>query len=113
MSDEPLMMLNALWFKPPQGEKYYQRYLAAAHQVSLELGVSVKIQTMYQPRSMIIGELKGRSLPDVFFLVQYECKQDFEDFVNSAEYQEIRYLREEAIVDSLLIECGTFHFVPH
>lgn len=104
-------MLNALWFRKPDGESLYKRYLAAAHQVSLELNISVDMQTIYSPVEVLIGsQLQRKSMPDAFFIVRYKNKREFDAFVTSDRYQAIRYLREEALEDSLLVQCRESSF---
>lgn len=101
---EPIFMLNALWFKPEGGEASYRRYLGEAAKVIHRLAIGSETHTLLQPQQAIIGEWD----PDLVFVVEYPSREAFDRFVSSEEYQAIRHLREEALEKSLLIQCGTF-----
>lgn len=104
LSDEPVFMLNALWFKPGGGEASYRHYLAAASQVIATLAINAKSHTLLQPQAMLIGEWD----PDLVFVMEYASKAEFDRLVNSEEYVQIRHLREDALEKSLLIQCGRY-----
>jgi len=99
MSDQPIYMLNVLWFKPEGGGERYKEYLKAAGPVSAKYGG--KMLTAYVPEAAIIGELDA----DLVFVVEWPSWDVFQSFVNDPEYQAIRHLREESITNSLLIRC--------
>lgn len=97
--DAPFSMLNALWFKSDGGAEKYQEYLAAAHPFMLRHGGSS--DRGYFPEESLIGEFDA----DMVFFVDWPSQEAFQNFIEDPEYQAIRYLREEAITDSLLIRC--------
>ncbi len=97
--DQPIYMLNALWYKPDGGAEKYQEYLKAAGPIMVKHGG--KQLDSYIPEKSLIGEFDA----DLLFTVQWPSNQVFQAFVNDPEYQAIRHLREEAIVNSLLIRC--------
>ncbi len=100
--DEPVYMLNALWFKAQGGKEKYQEYAAAAEPFLAEAGA--KVCEKYTPDKQLIGEWN----PDVFFVVRYPSKAAFAKMANSPEYEKILRLREEALEKSLLIRCKEF-----
>lgn len=102
--EDPIYMLNALWFKKDGGKEKYLQYGDAARPLLKKAGAEV--QENYCPEKSIIGEWD----PDVFFLVKYSSKQAFNAMVKSPEYQAIVHLREEAIDKSLLIRCKPFEW---
>ena len=99
MSDEPIYMLNVLWFRPETGARRYKEYLAAAAPISARYGAR-KLDS-YVPERSIIGEFDA----DLVFVVEWPSRASFENFVNDSEFQAIRHLREEAITNSLLVRC--------
>ena len=100
--NEPIYMLNALWFKPDGGKEKYLEYGAAARPLLKEAGAEV--MDNYAPEKSLIGDWD----PDVFFLVKYPSQEAFESMIGSPAYQKILHLREEAIDNSLLIRCKPF-----
>jgi uncharacterized protein (DUF1330 family) len=100
--EEPIYMLNALWFKKDGGLQKYLEYIEAVRPLLEKIGA--EFNESYYPEEGIIGEWD----PDVFFLVKYPIKTAFESMVNSSAYKEIMHLREEAIEKSLLIRCKPF-----
>lgn len=100
--EEPIYMLNALWFKKDVGLERYLEYGAAARPLLEKTGAEIKEN--YFSEESIIGEWD----PDVFFLVKYPSKAAFELMIRSPAYKEILHLREEAIEKSLLIRCKPF-----
>jgi uncharacterized protein (DUF1330 family) len=97
--EEPVYMLNALWFKKNGGQEKYLEYGAAAIPLLNQVGAEVK--EYFHPQKSIIGEWD----PDAFFLVKYPSKEAFEAMINSRAFQEISHLREEALEKSLLVSC--------
>mgnify|MGYP002152584787 CR=1 FL=1 len=97
--EDPVYMLNALWFKKEGGEEKYLEYGAAAIPLLRQVGAEVK--EYYHPEESLIGEWD----PDVFFLVKYPSKAAFETMINSPAFQEVSQLREAAIEKSMLISC--------
>lgn len=97
MKGDTIYMFNALWFKPEGGKEKYQEYLrAAAPFVSQYDG---KSDSAYQPEKAIIGEFDA----DLMFIVEWPNKEAFKSFVKDPGYQSVAHLRDEAIVNSLLI----------
>lgn len=100
--EEPIYMLNAIWFKEHGGREKYQEYGAAAYPLLKKAGAEGL------PRFYPEEELVGQWDPDVFFVVKYPNKAAFESMISSPEYQKIKHLREDAIEKSLLIRCKPF-----
>ena len=98
--DKPIYMLNALWYKPDGGKETYREYLKAAGPVMLKHG-GEKLDS-YIPETAIIGDFDA----DLLFIVKWPSKKVFHEFVNDPEYQAISHLREDAIVNSLLVMCN-------
>jgi len=55
----------------------------------------------YVPEEALIGEMTA----DVVFIVEWPSASSFEAFLNDAEFQRVKQMREEAITDSLLVRC--------
>lgn len=102
VNNQPVYMLNALWFKADGGEALYRRYLAEAGKVMQSLGIGARMHQPLTPQVELIGEWD----PDLFFVVEYPDKAAFDRLVHSEEYSAIRALREEALEKSLLIQCA-------
>ena len=100
--EDPVYMLNALWFKEHGGREKYLEYGAAVLPILEEVGAEVLPN--YYPEEEIIGSWN----PDVFFLVRYPNKAAFESMVASDAYQKVMHLREESIEKSLLVRCKPF-----
>ena len=101
MSDSSIYMLNALWFKPDGGEARYRKYLAATREVTDQLEIGAEVVNSYVPKEILIGNWN----PDLVFFVRYPDRDAFNRLVTSKEYARVRHLREEAIEDSVLVEC--------
>ncbi len=100
MSDQPIVMLNALWFKKDGGRELYAKYLAAAKPYIEAVG-GEKMQS-YAPDRALIGEFDA----DLVFFVKYPSWDAFKQFAFGEEYQQNAVpLREAAIEKSLLIRC--------
>ena len=99
MDDQPIYMLNALWFNPDGGTERYKEYLKAAGPIVARYG-GKKLDS-YLPEQAMIGEFDA----DLFFVVEWPSWVVFQAFVNDSEFEAIRHLREEAITKSLLIRC--------
>lgn len=92
-------MLNVLWFKPEGGAARYRDYLRAAAPLLAKYG-GRKLAS-YVPEEAIIGKFDA----DLIFVVEWPSRESFDAFVNDPEFLRVRPLREEAIRDSLLIQC--------
>ena len=99
MAEQPVYMLNVLWFKPEGGAEKYRDYLRAAGPIVVRYGA--KKLDAYVPEQAIVGDLDA----DLIFFVQWPDWSHFESFLEDPAYQAIRHLREEAITRSLLIRC--------
>jgi uncharacterized protein (DUF1330 family) len=99
MPDEPVYMLNVLWFKSDGGAEKYREYLRAAAPIVVRYG-GKKLES-FVPERAVIGTLDA----DLVFTVEWPSWEVFEQFVSDREYEAIRHLREEAIRDSLLVRC--------
>ena len=100
MGDQPIYMLNVLWFDPDGGRERYGAYLKAAAPIVAKFG-GKKLDS-YLPEQALIGEFDA----DLLFVVEWPSWETFQEFANDSEFQAIRQLREDAITKSLLIRCG-------
>lgn len=100
--DQPIYMLNALWFKKDGGKEKYTQYSGAIAPILKAVGGEP--QPAYKPNQALIGSWD----PDVFFVVKYPNQAAFESMVSSEDYAKIKHLREEAIENSILIQCNAF-----
>ena len=100
MGDQPIYMLNVLWFDPDGGRERYDAYLEAAGPIVARYGA--KKLDSYLPEQAMIGEFDA----DLLFVVEWPSWETFQAFINDSEFQATRQLREEAITKSLLIRCS-------
>ncbi len=100
--NDPVYMLNALWFKERGGLEKYLQYRDAVLPLLKEAGAEVL--PSYHPEEGVIGEWD----PDVFFVVRYPSKAAFDTMIASSGFRDIAHLREEALERSLLIRCSPF-----
>lgn len=101
---DPIFMLNALWFKPNGGKEKYAEYGTAIAPLLKKFGA--EIGPNYRPEQAVIGEWDA----DLFFVVRYPSKADFEAMITSPEYAKIMHLRDQAIDKSLLVRCKEFEW---
>jgi uncharacterized protein (DUF1330 family) len=94
---EPFYMFNALWFREDGGAQRYSEYLQAAGPFVSKHGGTAN--ESYVPEQALIGEFDA----DLVFLVEWPSEEAFSNMVQDPGYQAIAHLREEAIVNSLLI----------
>lgn len=99
MADEPVYMLNALWFKANGGAEKYQQYLDGALPVVTRLGGEVVSQ--FRP----VEALQGDFAPDLTFVIRYPSIEAFRALGTDAEYRAIAHLRGEAIERAVLTRC--------
>jgi uncharacterized protein (DUF1330 family) len=99
MADERIHMLNVLWFRPDGGAERYREYLRAAGPIAARYGG--KKSESYLPEESLIGEFDA----DLLFVVEWPSRESFQSFLDDAEFQAVRHLREEALTKSLLIRC--------
>ncbi|MFT4572259.1 MAG: hypothetical protein ACI8TX_003330 [Hyphomicrobiaceae bacterium] len=99
MADQKVYMLNALWFKPDGGAEKYAEYALAAGPFVAKYGATMK--QGYAPTMSLIGDWN----PDLFFIVEWPSWEAFEKLPADPDYLAIAHLREEALLDSLLIRC--------
>ena len=100
--DTPILMFNALWFKPDGGAEKYREYMRAAFPIMQRHG-GVK-RTGGVPEKALIGTFDA----DLVFFVEWPSKAAFKAFIEDPDYQAVRHFRDEAIADSLLIRCSPF-----
>ena len=105
--DEPIYMLNALWFKKDGGRERYLEYAAAFAPILKEIGG--KVAKNFTPVETLIGE-PGWD-PDVFFVVMYPNQAALESMDDGSRYENIKHLREEALEKSLLIRCKPMEWI--
>ncbi|HIF05863.1 MAG TPA: DUF1330 domain-containing protein [Gemmatimonadetes bacterium] len=94
---EPFYMFNALWFREDGGAQKYSEYLQAAGPFVSKHGGQVN--DTYAPEQALIGEFDA----DLVFFVEWPNQEAFTSLFQDPGYQAIAHLREEAIVNSLLI----------
>ena len=99
MAEEKVYMLNALWFKKPDGAPRYAEYGAAAAPMVEALGG--KRVDAFIPTESLIGEWD----PDLFFIVEWPDWDTFLKLGQDEDYQKIAHLRESGLEKSLLIRC--------
>ena len=99
-SDQSIVMLNALWFKPEGGRELYKQYLETALPFIHAVG-GEKLES-YEPDRALIGEFDA----DLVFFIRYPSWEAFKQFLWNEEYQATAVpIREAAISHSLLIRC--------
>jgi uncharacterized protein (DUF1330 family) len=94
-----IYMLNAVWFKPGNGEAVFRKYMKVVGPLIKRVG-GRKLKS-FVPDRQVIGEFDA----DLLFFVEYPDWQAFKNFANSSDYHKVAYLKEEALEKSLLIRC--------
>jgi uncharacterized protein (DUF1330 family) len=94
---ERFYMFNALWFKEDGGAQKYSEYLQAAGPFVSKHGGTAN--ESYVPEQALIGEFDA----DLVFIVEWPSQEAFNSLFQDPGYQAIAHLRDEAIVNSLLI----------
>lgn len=97
--DTPILMFNALWFKPDGGAAQYREYMREAFPIVTRHGG--KKATGGVPDKALIGTFDA----DLIFFVEWPSWAAFEAFLADPDYERVRDLREQALRDSLLIRC--------
>jgi len=95
--DESFFMFNALWFKEDGGAAKYAEYLQAAGPFVVKHGG--KSADSFAPEQAIIGEFDA----DLVFMIEWPNFAAFTGLIQDPGYQAVSHLRDEAIIDSLLI----------
>ena len=98
--NEPIFMLNALWFKKDGGEEKYAKYLEAVGPLVLKHGG--KPGDKFKPGMAIYGKLDA----DLIFIVEYPNQAAFIALTQEPSMEKISALRAEAIEDSWLIQLN-------
>ena len=91
MADEPIYMLNALWFKADGGAEKYAEYISAAGPFVQRLGGET-LQS-FRPVQALQGDFDA----DLMFIVRWPNQAAFEALIADPGYQEIAHLRTDAI----------------
>ncbi|MEM1204535.1 MAG: DUF1330 domain-containing protein [Acidobacteriota bacterium] len=105
MAEQPVYMLNVLWFKEEGGRETYGRYAQAAAPVIGRLGG--RLLDAFNPEQALIGDWD----PDLFFVVEWPSWEAFQALVDDEDYRrDAMPLREEALERSLLIRCSRADF---
>jgi uncharacterized protein (DUF1330 family) len=99
MAGDKVYLLNALWFKKPDGAAQYAEYGAAAAPFVEALGG--KRVDGFVPTEALIGDWD----PDLFFIVEWPDWETFQKLPRDEGYQKIAHLRERGLEKSLLIRC--------
>lgn len=99
-ADEPVVMINLLRFKQPDGASHYARY---AREVAPHLGaVGARGRYAGAARAFVIGE-GARPWWDAILVVDYPTPQAFLTMVTSEGYAEVHVHREAALERAELI----------
>lgn len=99
MSDEPIYMLNALWFEGEAGAAHYAEFAAAAAPYVEKYGG--RLVASHAPDLALVGDWD----PDLFFVVEWPSWEAFQRLPADPGYQEVALLRERGLRRSLLLRC--------
>ena len=99
MANEPVYMLNMLWFDAAGGAEKCQDYLAGAGSVVARLGGGMLNQ--FKP----VEALQGDFDPDLTFVIRWPSIDAFRGLIAEPDYQAIAHLRGEAIERAVLTRC--------
>ena len=99
--DDKIYMLNALWFKPEGGFEKYQEYSRAVMPFLEKYG-GRKLKETFIPEQAFIGDFDA----DMVFFVEWPNLETFQKFVADPDFQPVSKIREEALTNSLLIQCS-------
>jgi uncharacterized protein (DUF1330 family) len=106
--DVPIVMINLLAFKQPDGERSYARY-AADVQVHLQR-VRARVLYLGEQRQMVVGADR-RAWWDSIIVVEYPSIDAFFAMVADSDYQSVHGHREAGLERAELI--ATVHGMPH
>ena len=98
--DSPILMFNAVWFKPDGGAATYRDYMRAAFPIMQRHG-GIK-RTGGTPEKALIGNFDA----DLIFFVEWPSWAVFKSFLDDPDYKAIQHFREEAVANSLLVQCS-------
>jgi uncharacterized protein (DUF1330 family) len=103
--EQPVVMINLLQFKQPDGASHYARY---AREVTPHLD-AVGARALYagNARACVIGE-DARPWWDVILIVEYPSPQAFTSMVTSEAYAEVHVHREAALERAELIATNAW-----
>ena len=109
-SEEPILMLNLLRFKPHAdgidegvtGAEAYARYGQAAEPFLRAVGGRLRMAVA--PTQSVIGPKESEW--DLVLLVEYPSRAKFLEMATNPEYLEVHAHREAALADSRLIACS-------
>jgi uncharacterized protein (DUF1330 family) len=103
--EEPVVMVNLLRFKQPDGASHYARY---AREVGPHLE-AVGARALYagNAQAYVIGEA-ARPWWDAVLIVEYPTPQAFMSMVTSEGYAEVHVHREAALERAELIATGAW-----
>ncbi len=103
-SNEPVIMLNLLKFKPEGGAESYARYIHEADRMIQEVGGKI----------IFLGRLNelltGTECWDVILLVEYPSRKAFLSLSKNPEYYKIYNIREEALDRTVLYAIDKMTF---
>jgi len=104
-ADQPVVMINLLQFKQPDGESHYARY---AREVGPHLD-AVGASALYAgtARAFVIGE-GARPWWDAVLVVQYPTPAAFITMVTSEHYAEVHVHRAAALEHAELIATSSW-----
>ncbi len=99
-AEEPVVMINLLRFKPPDGVAHYERYAREAGPHLQQVGA----RPLYagDARGFVIGE-GAKPWWDAILVVEYPSPAAFVTMVGNKDYQEVHKHREAALERAELI----------
>ena len=97
-SDEPVVMLNLLRFRPDGGRERYQEYVERSGAVGAKHGLRLTFAGIGHPA--LVAE-PGQEW-DLVVLVTYPSRRAFVEFIRDPDYQAVAHLRTEALLETVL-----------
>ena len=102
--ETPIVMLNLLKFKGPEGQASYARYTKEAGK--FVEGVGGKVLYLGKPDEL----LNGNERWDLFMLVQYPSRKAFLSMANNPDYLKAHRFREEGVDRAVLYVTDPIRF---
>ncbi len=102
--EEPVVMLNLIEFKGPEGQASYVRYMKEAGK--FVDGVGGKVLYLGKPDELLNGNEKW----DLLMLVQYPSRRAFLSMANNPDYLKTHRFREEGVERAVLYATDPIRF---
>ncbi|HOV31900.1 MAG TPA: DUF1330 domain-containing protein [Candidatus Hydrogenedens sp.] len=97
--ERKICILQAVWFKKPDGSKLYNEYLALANPIAVKHGAYKVVGLV--PREI----LRGGFRPDYLSIIEWPSMCHYYQFLKDPQYQHIASMRDEAIEKTIVIDC--------